>query len=171
MKNILLIGLIFFSIGAIAQEKIEMPVNSEVREKIAQNIDALKIAYITKQLNLSPDEAQKFWPIYNNYSTELKKAKIDFKQDELAFEEIKVGIMKKYKNEFKKIFNNDSKINQCFKAEPEFHKLLKAEWIRRRSLQSPNHLSAGRLGIQKNQGVERQKSLRNEHPQVGGRDH
>lgn len=33
----------------------------EKREKIK----ALKVAYITEQLNLTTEEAQKFWPIYN----------------------------------------------------------------------------------------------------------
>lgn len=35
----------------------------EKREKIK----ALKVAYITEELNLTTDEAQKFWPIYNMY--------------------------------------------------------------------------------------------------------
>lgn len=37
--------------------------NSDDREKIR----SLKAAYITDQLNLSSEEAQKFWPIYNKY--------------------------------------------------------------------------------------------------------
>ncbi len=35
----------------------------EKREKIK----ALKVAYITEKLDLSPEEAQKFWPIYNTF--------------------------------------------------------------------------------------------------------
>ncbi len=34
------------------------------REKIEQ----YKIAYITEKLDLTPDEAQKFWPVYNKYN-------------------------------------------------------------------------------------------------------
>ena len=44
---------------------------------VAQNgnrLEALKIAYITKRLDLSPEEAQKFWPIYNQYAEELKQS-------------------------------------------------------------------------------------------------
>ena len=37
--------------------------NKESREKIK----TLKIAYITEQLNLTPKEAEKFWPIYNAF--------------------------------------------------------------------------------------------------------
>ena len=42
----------------------------------AQNgnrLEALKIAYITKKMDLSPEEAQKFWPIYNQYAPNSRK--------------------------------------------------------------------------------------------------
>ncbi len=32
-----------------------------------EKIKALKVAYITEQLELTPTEAQKFWPVYNDY--------------------------------------------------------------------------------------------------------
>ena len=32
-----------------------------------EKLKALKVAYITEQLELTTDEAQKFWPIYNDY--------------------------------------------------------------------------------------------------------
>jgi hypothetical protein len=39
----------------------------------AERIEAMKIAYITQEVGLTPQEAQAFWPIYNQYSEELKK--------------------------------------------------------------------------------------------------
>ncbi len=172
MKNIFLIGLILFSANTFAQEGTETPVNNENRVKIAQNIDALKIAYITRELNLSPEEAQKFWPVYNNYTNELKKAKNELKQDEVSFEEKKVGIMKKYKEEFKKLLNNDSRVNKCFKAEPEFHKLLKAEWMRRRGLQPQNRQQGGKQLMQPGKGDnDKQRPQRNEHSPAQGGSH
>ncbi|MDP2088089.1 MAG: sensor of ECF-type sigma factor [Flavobacteriaceae bacterium] len=33
-----------------------------------ENIRALKVVFITEQLELSPKEAEKFWPIYNLYT-------------------------------------------------------------------------------------------------------
>ena len=33
-------------------------------------VKALKVAYITEQLNLSSEEAQKFWPLYNAFDDE-----------------------------------------------------------------------------------------------------
>lgn len=62
MKNILtLICLsIFFSWSLSAQKP------SESREKIK----ALKIAYLTEQLNLTTTEAERFWLIYNAHDKE-----------------------------------------------------------------------------------------------------
>jgi Spy/CpxP family protein refolding chaperone len=42
-------------------------------EKKREQIHAQKIAFISTQLNLTPDEAQKFWPIYNQYEAEIEK--------------------------------------------------------------------------------------------------
>lgn len=40
-----------------------------------EKIEELKIALITKELNLSPEEAEKFWPVYNEMGNELKTEK------------------------------------------------------------------------------------------------
>ena len=39
-------------------------------KKGREKIKALKIAYLTEQLNLTSVEAEKFWPLYNSYSKE-----------------------------------------------------------------------------------------------------
>jgi len=36
-----------------------------------QQIKAQKVAFITEQLSLTPQEAQKFWPIYNTFEDKL----------------------------------------------------------------------------------------------------
>ncbi len=139
MKNFLLISFLFVAYPIFAQEN-EAKDQDEVIEnsKIAQSIDALKMAYITKELNLSPDEAQKFWPVYNNYSNELKKARKDFRQDDLAFEERKIGIMRRYQDDFRRVLNSDIRSKQCFRVEPEFHKVLRREWQRRHGPNIPD---------------------------------
>ncbi|MDB5227118.1 MAG: hypothetical protein JWN78_1311 [Bacteroidota bacterium] len=38
-----------------------------------EKVEALKIAFITKRLQLTTDEAQKFWPLYNQYEAEKKQ--------------------------------------------------------------------------------------------------
>lgn len=36
-----------------------------------QKIKAMKTAFITQELNLTPAEAEKFWPVYNTYNSQI----------------------------------------------------------------------------------------------------
>ncbi|MBO9635785.1 MAG: hypothetical protein J7578_21955 [Chitinophagaceae bacterium] len=99
-----------------------------------QKIEALKVAYITNKLNLSPEEAQKFWPVYNKYSDELRKVRQEGRQNktpELEIEEKILAIRKKYNVEFSKVLTAE-KVNAFFKAEKEFGTKLREEWMERR---------------------------------------
>ncbi len=57
-KFILILFLSFLGVNSNAQECKNF-------EKMQKKIETEKIAFITNKLNLSVDEAQKFWPIYN----------------------------------------------------------------------------------------------------------
>ncbi|MFC4818649.1 MULTISPECIES: sensor of ECF-type sigma factor [unclassified Flavobacterium] len=51
---------------------------SQDAEDRIERIKALRIAYISDKLQLTPDEAQKFWPIFNQFDdrqSELQKQK------------------------------------------------------------------------------------------------
>ena len=41
-----------------------------------ENLKALKTAFITQELDLSPKEAEKFWPIYNGYDEKIHEIKV-----------------------------------------------------------------------------------------------
>ncbi len=72
IKNILSILIVFISINAIAQD------GPFIRKKKDQ-IKSLKVAFITSELNLTPDEATKFWPIFNAFEDkqqEIKKQRL-----------------------------------------------------------------------------------------------
>jgi len=50
---------------------------TEIKAQDNDNLDKLtsfKIAFFTQKLNLTPSEAEKFWPVYNDYSA--RKGKI-----------------------------------------------------------------------------------------------
>ena len=88
-----------------------------------EKVEALRIAFLTKYLDLSTDEAQKFWPVYNQMRAELKvvmdkemdlrkgKSVNDMKDDELNKlinshfdnEQAMLDIKRKYAEEFKKV--------------------------------------------------------------------
>jgi len=43
-------------------------------------VEALRMAFISKRLELSPSESEKFWPVYNEYNDKLKALKRNLKQ-------------------------------------------------------------------------------------------
>ncbi len=78
MKNIVILLLNFFMMAsAIAQEEELAPVDSKAQEKIK----AARIAYITDRLGLTPDEAEKFWPIYREFSLKRQDLRKQFKDN------------------------------------------------------------------------------------------
>ncbi|MBR2649558.1 MAG: hypothetical protein IKD55_12000 [Sediminibacterium sp.] len=125
MKKIIL--LIFlcnvFGVTIIAQETEKTNISM---------IESLKVAYITKQLNLNTEEAQKFWPLHNNYINELKRARKENLNNELVFEEKALNIRKRYSTEFKKILNSDERVNSVFTADRNFNNMMRKELINRR---------------------------------------
>ncbi|MEO8517015.1 MAG: sensor of ECF-type sigma factor [Flavobacterium sp.] len=56
-KKILTILVFLLSLSTFAQDL----------EKRVERIKALRVAYISDKLDLTPDEAQKFWPIFNQF--------------------------------------------------------------------------------------------------------
>ncbi len=104
---------------------------------VSQNgnrLEALKIAYITNKLNLSPEEAQKFWPVYNLYSAEMKIVQqnaVRNNTSELELDEASLNIRKKYNAQFAQVLPQ-SKVDLLFKSEKEFYKFVQKEMERRR---------------------------------------
>jgi hypothetical protein len=101
-------------------------------------MEAVKIAFITKELNLTPEEAQKFWPVYNNYFEEIKKARQENANDVVNFEESVVNIRKKYKGEFKRVLSGDERVNRIFMVENNFRDRLRGEQQRRLQIRRMN---------------------------------
>src|ERR1700753_1020495 len=84
------------------------PVQAQVgpppRQTNGGNLETYKIGYITNRLLFTPEEAQKFWPIYRLYSGEVRQAYGIYRNDknELQLEENLLNIKKKYSVEFLK---------------------------------------------------------------------
>jgi Spy/CpxP family protein refolding chaperone len=93
-------------------------------------IESLKIAFLTKQLDLTPDEAQKFWPVYNQYTMELKKMRKDHTGDELEMREKALTLTKRFKPELIKCVG-PNKFNRLLKSEGDWHQVVRDEIKRR----------------------------------------
>lgn len=71
--SIISLALCLLSVAALAQW---MPQgDSEQARKGAERINAAKVAFFTQQLDLSVTEAEKFWPVYNEYNKEVEEAR------------------------------------------------------------------------------------------------
>jgi hypothetical protein len=109
-------------------------------QKDLQRLQAYKIAFLTKKLTLSPEEAQRFWPIYNKYEEELRAARIENRQNkasEIATDEKILNIRKKYNGEFSKALSTE-KVNTLFRSEREFAMMVQRELMERRSQKNNN---------------------------------
>lgn len=111
-----------------------LPARSQGHQQrpMAGLVEAYKTAFITQRLNLSTEEAQKFWPIYNAYSAEVRQASATYHQNgnELEWDEARLNIKKKYSVEFLKAIS-PGKINDFFKAEKDFEVIIRREMQRR----------------------------------------
>lgn len=71
MKNYISVLTLFLSITFAGAQ----PLLKQKKEQIK----ALKVAFITEELQLTPDEASKFWPLYNVYEDRQK----DYKKERI----------------------------------------------------------------------------------------
>ena len=149
MKKIILSFLLsFLVVGITMAQPPERPAGSrgEGPKPSKENVEALKVAFITRHLNLTIEEAQKFWPAYNAYFEDLKKVRKDNKEDVLAFEEAALNIKKKYKNDFKKALGSDERVNKALTADRAFMGMIRDELQNRREGQGPRD---GKEGMKK----------------------
>ncbi len=117
MKKYLLI--LFIMLGSFSFVKAQ---NGD--ETSAEKIQALKTAFITQKLQLTPDEAQKFWPIYNQYENEIRNLQLDKKDPNVIERDEKLlNIRKKYIGSFEKIIG-PQRVNKLFNAERDFRSVL-----------------------------------------------
>lgn len=105
-----------------------------VHAQDGERLQALKIAYLTKKLDLSPEEAQRFWPIYNKYTGEIRGIRQEQKQNngtEIDTEDKILGVRKKYNVEFSKALTAE-KVNTFFRVERDFGNIIQRELQERR---------------------------------------
>ncbi len=102
--------------------------------KDGSRLEALKIAYLTKRLDLSTEEAQRFWPVYNKYIDEIRGVRREQKDknlSELEAEDRILNIRKKYNSEFSRALS-PQKADNFFRSEKEFGGYIQRELQQRR---------------------------------------
>lgn len=114
-------------------------INAQETKK--QKMEALKIAYITEKLELTTNEAEKFWPIYKEYQVNKKALRKNNKKnkpnvDEMNDLEIESFINEKFEIEEKHLLLKKEFVEKIKHVLPmkKIAKLLKAEKSFRREV-------------------------------------
>lgn len=129
-KSILLPLLLLITLMANSQDQ---RMQRENRLTEIKKIQAMEMAFITKELNLTPGEAQKFWPVFNQYRNELRNAAAEKRMgDHLEKQQKALDIRKKYREDFSKVMNQE-RANKVFGAEEEFKSLVRREFQKRQT--------------------------------------
>lgn len=145
MKSIkyAVILLLLFSINSFAQSNDAPPPGPPPRDgKMDDKIQSMKIAFITQQLDLTPEESQKFWPVFNQFEKEMKALRDNrkdgppnfdsmndkevekFVDDEVMRRQKEIDVMKKYNAQFKQVLPI-RKVAKLYGAQEAFkHELL-----------------------------------------------
>jgi hypothetical protein len=106
-------------------------------------ISSLRVAFITQRLQLSPEESQQFWPVYNQFTEKLQQIKSSVKPQkslddmsdadtekmifsQLDSEQRELDLRKEYYQKLRKVISV-KKIARLFRAEQDF----KAELVNR----------------------------------------
>ncbi len=123
-KKIILILAVFINIYYICYP--QQPQSNVKKAELVQ------VEYLTKELGLTTEDSEKFWPVYRNYRSEIKIIRKGNQNDQIALEEQVLNVRKKYKEDFKKILRSDERVNKLFLAEKNFKEMLRKELIKRR---------------------------------------
>ena len=121
MKKILILAFLSFPFFTMAQNGPGK--TQEGREKL----EAIQIAYLTKELSLTSEEAEKFWPVYYKYQGEMKAVLRNSNDEDVLDKQQQIlDIRKKYKNDFSKLIGAD-RTNKLYEAEMRFREMVKRE--------------------------------------------
>ncbi|SEJ47152.1 hypothetical protein SAMN04487995_4852 [Dyadobacter koreensis] len=130
--------MLLFTLFSTATALAQRPSGEEM-----QKIQDAKIAIITNRLNLSPEQATGFWPVYNEYSQKRKDIhraqrkiindkKAEGKTDDQVLNNLKevqelkqkeLDLEKEYQNRFLKVISA-SQVIELYKAERTFNDML-----------------------------------------------
>ncbi len=136
--------VLIFAIPVQAQNKEEIKKMDKERQEEYARIKSAKIAFITEQVELTPEEAQEFWPVYNEMEDKrkelthnlMKRFKGDKEKTEMtneqaekmmqtqfAQEQALLDLKKEYHNKYSEILPA-TKVAKLYEAENMFRQRL-----------------------------------------------
>jgi CHASE2 domain-containing sensor protein len=141
-------SLLFVAAAMVAHAQEEgVPTDPIAQEKIK----ALRVAYISERLQLTPNQAEKFWPIYREFAEERKKVSMELKAAQrdinpnnpdpekqqrlvelgLQVKQRELDLEKEYSGRLMKVINAQQMLN-LRQAEQDFRTLVQQQVQQRR---------------------------------------
>src|SRR5678810_384108 len=143
MKNLLVPVLICLAVTAFAQPRQQGGGGNHPPRPNREQVEAMKVGFLTKRLDLTSEEEKVFWPVYNKYQDELealrktRRERMDpkvFEQlsdkeiekavdAELVSRQNELDLLKKYHSQFKQVLPI-KKVAKLYRAEEDFKREL-----------------------------------------------
>jgi hypothetical protein len=136
-----------------ANQVFAQPPDGPMQGKMGEKVKVARVAYLTRELDLTEVEAQKFWPIYNKFDAEREKIRMEAKVERLISkddlekmsdaeveaaiqksfdaQEAEVKLRRTYHAEFRKVLST-RKVAILYRAEEDFKRELLRELRERR---------------------------------------
>ena len=103
-----------------------------------ERIHAAKVAYITDRVHFTADQSARFWPVYDQYESEVRTVRQRIRQNmhpapgtdpmeqienSLDYQQQILDLKKKYKDQFLKVIS-PTQLAQLYDAERDFKQML-----------------------------------------------
>jgi membrane-associated HD superfamily phosphohydrolase len=113
------------------RQGMEMPPKQMTKEQ-RERLELFSIQFITRKLDLTPAEAEKFWPLYNEQKAASRNLMQTAKQDEIAFQEAMLVIRKKFKKDLMPVLKSEERVNLALKVDRDLLNKMRNEMMRRK---------------------------------------
>ncbi len=155
IKSLTLALLLLTGMGnAWAQEEQDLPPQQQMDPKTREKVEAARIALISNRLGLTPDQAEKFWPVYREFAMKRMEMRQEFrraqqgldpnhpdpaKQQELInlglqIKQRELDLEKDYSGRILRVITAQQMIS-LRKAEQDFRQMILNQLQQRRALQ------------------------------------
>lgn len=127
MKKILSISVVFLALMMNVQQ-----LNAQSGDY--EKVKAAMVSYYTEHMDLTPEQAAKFWPIHNEYETERRKINKEIRRlkksgnpNDLSvlekLEKQRFELRTKFKSRFLEVIT-PAQLSKMYKAEEEFFRII-----------------------------------------------
>lgn len=144
---------VFMGWCATAQED-DLPQQQNIDPKVREKVEAARIGMITNRLGLTPEQAEKFWPIYREFTQKRQEMRQEFRQAQQGFDpnnpdpkkqqelvnlgfqlkQKELNLEKDYSGRIMNVITVQQMLN-LRKAEQDFRQLILNQLQQRRALQ------------------------------------